>query len=224
MPKHSHSTTRVSFVYSSPMVWFSRTRLAQSASSLQSPLRSSRSAMPTKMPAEPLHPRLARRGVTCFEYPRISPCTMHARHQARQRCSHVIVLHARHKPHDDVLVAASIVLQPPGTSHPMQGPIQAVAEYRLLTFRWLCTIVSTLGSPALHNMGMLGLHVETISREMRWPHYRGRRNKELTHPSRSLNSQPVVHMISPMQIHKSHGLARLPLLQLTCLETSFRDF
>jgi hypothetical protein len=118
--------------------------------------------MPTKMPAEPLHPALAARGVTCLEYPRISRCTMHARHQARHRCSHVIMLYARHRPHDDVLVAASIVLQPSDLSYPMQGPIQAIKEYRLLTPCWLCTVVSPSTSPALHNMGTPGLHVEMI--------------------------------------------------------------
>jgi hypothetical protein len=147
--------------------------------------RSSRSAMPTKMPAEPLHPALAARGVTCLEYPRISPCTMHARHQARHRCSHVIMLYARHRPHDDVSVAASIVLQPSDPSHPMQGPIQAIKEYRLLTPRWLCTVVSpsTLtrasqyGDPRVARGEDLG--------KMRWIHPRERRTKELTHPPAS---------------------------------------
>ena len=120
-----------------------------------------------------------------LEYPRISPCNLHARHQARHQCSYVIMLYARHRSHDDVSVAASIVLQPSDPPCPMQGPIQAIKEYRLLTPRWLCTVVSpsTLtrasqyGDPRVARGDDLG--------KMRWIHPRERRNKELTHPPAS---------------------------------------
>lgn len=119
-----------------------------------------------------------------LEYPRISPCNLHARHQARHRCSHVIMLYARHRPHDDVSVAASIVLQHPDTPLPMQGPLQAAEEHKLLTLRCLCTIVSPPIHPRFTIWGPQVARGDEIGK-MRWPHSQGRRNKELTHPPAS---------------------------------------